>query len=146
MWNEGVCFIIIFTSKKVQCVHVHEYYNIKQEQKTFITLNISLQFVLVLCNSIGTPLDSKYVEIDPVYLTMTKTHIMCASKEALYTWQFKNPKKLATLDMPGRRRTGTERYVGGGGLYPVYADIHFIDNVKPWYNKNLPYILYVHLT
>lgn len=67
------------------------------------------QFVLVLCNSIGTPLDSKYVEIDPVYLTMTKTHIMCASKEALYTWQFKNPKKLATLDMPGRRRTGTER-------------------------------------
>lgn len=76
-----------------------------------------MQFVLVLCNSIGTPLDSKYVEIDPVYLTMTKTHIMCASKEALYTWQFKNPKKLATLDMPGRRRAGTERL----GEVLVYA-------------------------
>lgn len=82
-----------------------------------------MQFVLVLCNSIGTPLDSKYVEIDPVYLTMTKTHIMCASKEALYTWQFKNPKKLATLDMPGRRRAGTERL----GEVFVYAATHFID-------------------
>ncbi|XP_021346413.1 WD repeat-containing protein 35-like isoform X1 [Mizuhopecten yessoensis] len=67
------------------------------------------QYVLVLCNSIGTPLDSKYVEIDPVYLTMTKTHIVAASKEAIYTWQFKNPKKLSTLEVAGRRRTGTER-------------------------------------
>ncbi|KAK3088211.1 hypothetical protein FSP39_016191 [Pinctada imbricata] len=67
------------------------------------------QYVLVLCNSIGTPLDSKYVELDPVYLTMTKTHILCASKEAFYTWQFKNPKKLTTLEAAGRRRTGTER-------------------------------------
>ncbi|XP_063406795.1 WD repeat-containing protein 35-like isoform X2 [Mytilus trossulus] len=67
------------------------------------------QYVLVLCNSIGTPLDSKYVEIDPVYLTMTKTHIITGSKEAFYTWQFKNPKKLSTLEVAGRRRTGTER-------------------------------------
>ncbi|KAJ8321655.1 hypothetical protein KUTeg_000126 [Tegillarca granosa] len=67
------------------------------------------QYVLVLCNSIGTPLDSKYVEIDPVYLTMTKTHIITASKEAIYTWQFKNPKKLATLEVAGKRRAGTER-------------------------------------
>ena len=67
------------------------------------------QYVLVLCNSIGTPLDSKYIEMDPVYLTMTKTHIVAASKEAFYTWQFKNPKKLSTLEVAGRRKTGSER-------------------------------------
>lgn len=67
------------------------------------------QYVLVLCNSIGTPLDSKYIEMDPVYLTMTKTHIVAASREAFYTWQFKNPKKLSTLEVAGRRKTGTER-------------------------------------
>ncbi|XP_053382408.1 WD repeat-containing protein 35-like isoform X3 [Mercenaria mercenaria] len=67
------------------------------------------QYVLVLCNSIGTPLDSKYIEMDPVYLTMTKTHIIAASREAFYTWQFKNPKKLSTLEVAGRRKTGAER-------------------------------------
>ena len=48
-------------------------------------------------------------EMDPVYLTMTKTHIIAASREAFYTWQFKNPKKLSTLEVAGRRKTGTER-------------------------------------
>ncbi|XP_060579333.1 WD repeat-containing protein 35-like [Ruditapes philippinarum] len=71
--------------------------------------DLNNQYVLVLCNSIGTPLDSKYIEMDPVYLTMTKTHIVAASREALYTWQFKNPKKLSTLEVAGRRKTGTER-------------------------------------
>ncbi|KAK7092123.1 WD repeat-containing protein 35-like isoform X2 [Littorina saxatilis] len=67
------------------------------------------QYVLVLCNSIGTPLDSKYIEMDPVYLTMTKTHIIAACKEAFYCWQFKNPKKLATLEMSTRRKAGSEK-------------------------------------
>lgn len=69
------------------------------------------QYVLVLCNSIGTPLDSKYIEMEPVYLCMTKTQIICASKEAIYCWQFKNPKKLATLEIASKRKAGTERYV-----------------------------------
>nr|KAG5696704.1 hypothetical protein BaRGS_012073 [Batillaria attramentaria] len=67
------------------------------------------QYVLVLCNSIGTPLDSKYIEMDPVYLTMTKTHIIATCKEAFYCWQFKNPKKLATLEMATRRKAGSEK-------------------------------------
>ena len=72
-------------------------------------LHVAFQYVLVLCNSIGTPLDSKYIEMDPVYLTMTKTHIISACKEAFYCWQFKNPKKLATLEMSTRRKAGSEK-------------------------------------
>ncbi|KAL8581320.1 WD repeat-containing protein 35 [Nucella lapillus] len=67
------------------------------------------QYVLVLCNSIGTPLDSKYVEMDPVYLTMTRSHVVAACKEAFYTWHFKNPKRLATLEMATRRKAGSEK-------------------------------------
>jgi len=63
----------------------------------------------VVCNSIGTPLDSKYIEMDPLYVTMTQTHIIAASKEAFYLWQFKNIKKLASLEMSGKRKTGTEK-------------------------------------
>ncbi|CAG5134548.1 unnamed protein product, partial [Candidula unifasciata] len=69
------------------------------------------QYVLVLCNSIGTPLDSKYIEMEPVYLCMTKSQIICASREAFYCWQFKNPKKLATLEIASKRKAGSERLI-----------------------------------
>ncbi|KAK3580220.1 hypothetical protein CHS0354_012747 [Potamilus streckersoni] len=96
------------------------------------------QFVLVLCNSIGTPLDSKYIEMDPVYLTMTKTHIITASKEAFYTWQFKNPKKLSTLEVAGRRKTASERLhhiddhpTGGAALEDVDFTKAFAGTTDP---------------
>ena len=54
-------------------------------------------------------MDSKYVDIDPVYLHMTKTHIITASKEAFYVWQFKNIKKLAAMEMSGKRKAGAEK-------------------------------------
>lgn len=70
---------------------------------------LTFQFVLVLCNSIGTPLDSKYIDLDPQYVSMTKTHIVAASKEAFYSWQFKNIKKLAALEVSGKRKAGSEK-------------------------------------
>ena len=76
-----------------------------------ILINVSffLQYVLVLCNAIGTPLDSKYIDIEPAFVTMTKTHIVAASKEAFYTWQFKNVKKMAAMEVSGKRKAGQER-------------------------------------
>ena len=72
---------------------------------------VLLQYVLVLCNSIGTPMDSKYIDIDPTYVAMTKTHIVAASKEAFYVWQFKNIKKLAAMEISGKRKAGNEKLV-----------------------------------
>ena len=40
---------------------------------------------------------------------MTDTHVIAASKEAFYTWQFKNIKKLAALEVSGKRKAGTEK-------------------------------------
>ncbi|XP_058282761.1 WD repeat-containing protein 35 isoform X1 [Hylobates moloch] len=57
------------------------------------------QFVLVLCNSIGTPLDPKYIDIVPLFVAMTKTHVIAASKEAFYTWQYRVAKKLTALEI-----------------------------------------------
>lgn len=90
------------------------------------------QYVLVLCNSIGTPLDSKYTDIDPLFVTMTKTHVIVASKEAFYMWQYRVAKKLTALEINQVTRTrkeGRERVYhidstpsgagateGGGGL------------------------------
>uniref|UniRef100_A0AAR2KWZ5 WD repeat-containing protein 35 n=1 Tax=Pygocentrus nattereri TaxID=42514 RepID=A0AAR2KWZ5_PYGNA len=70
------------------------------------------QYVLVLCNSIGTPLDSKYIDIDPLFVTMTKTHVITASKEAFYAWQYRVAKKLTALEInqvAKTRKEGRER-------------------------------------
>ncbi|XP_033121645.1 WD repeat-containing protein 35-like isoform X2 [Anneissia japonica] len=69
-------------------------------------------YVLVLCNSIGTPLDSKYVDIEPQYVTLTKTHIIATSKEALYVWQFKTPKTVSAMSVNqavGRKKDNREK-------------------------------------
>lgn len=41
----------------------------------------------MLCNAIGAPVETKYINIHPKYLTMTKTHIIAAESEHVYSWQ-----------------------------------------------------------
>ncbi|XP_075454542.1 WD repeat-containing protein 35 isoform X1 [Ascaphus truei] len=65
-------------------------------------------YVLVLCNSIGTPLDSKYIDIVPMFVTMTKTHVIAASKEAFYIWQYRVAKKLTAMEINQVARTRKE--------------------------------------
>ncbi|NXA51529.1 WDR35 protein, partial [Nothocercus julius] len=72
------------------------------------------QYVLVLCNSIGTPLDPKYIDIGPLFVTMTKTHVIAASKEAFYVWQYRVAKRLTAMEINQLARTrkeGRERFV-----------------------------------
>ncbi|XP_021109184.1 WD repeat-containing protein 35 isoform X7 [Heterocephalus glaber] len=76
------------------------------------TETLGAMFVLVLCNSIGTPLDPKYIDIVPLFVTMTKTHVIAASKEAFYIWQYRVAKKLMALEInqiTRPRREGRER-------------------------------------
>jgi len=58
--------------------------------------DVSGQYVLILCNAIGTPIDSKYIDIEPVYLDMTPTHIIAASHECVYVWAYKNNRMTET--------------------------------------------------
>uniref|UniRef100_A0A3P9HAW2 WD repeat-containing protein 35 n=1 Tax=Oryzias latipes TaxID=8090 RepID=A0A3P9HAW2_ORYLA len=79
----------------------------------------SARYVLILCNSIGTPLDSKYIDIEPLFVTMTKTHVIAASKEAFYLWQYRVAKKLTAMGINQVARTKK------GGKENVYhIDIH----------------------
>ncbi|TRY60156.1 hypothetical protein DNTS_003730 [Danionella cerebrum] len=73
---------------------------------------VTAKYALVLCNSIGTPQDSKYIDIDPLFITMTKTHTIAASKEAFYVWQYRVAKKLTALEInqvAKTRKEGRER-------------------------------------
>ena len=47
------------------------------------------EYILILCNAIGSPVDSKYIEVEPKYLTITNYHVIAASDEVVYVWQFR---------------------------------------------------------
>lgn len=64
------------------------------------------QYVLVLCNSIGTPLESKYIDIQPLYWAMNSSHIVVASKSYFYLWNYQ-----AMVDRNSLKRTTTEKIV-----------------------------------
>lgn len=52
--------------------------------------------------------------IVPLFVAMTKTHVIAASKEAFYTWQYRVAKKLTALEInqiTRSRREGRERYI-----------------------------------
>uniref|UniRef100_A0A8C8RT91 WD repeat-containing protein 35 n=1 Tax=Pelusios castaneus TaxID=367368 RepID=A0A8C8RT91_9SAUR len=79
-----------------------------QPQEEHETESIGATYVLVLCNSIGTPLDPKYIDIGPLFVTMTKTHVIAASKEAFYIWQYRVAKKLTAMEINQVARTRKE--------------------------------------
>jgi WD repeat-containing protein 35 len=43
-----------------------------------------------LVNAIGNPLDSKLINIDPDHVEMSATHIIVASYDHVYAWQYRN--------------------------------------------------------
>ena len=70
------------------------------------------QFVLILCNAIGSPVDSKYIPVEPQFLVMTEFHVIAASADVIYVWQYRSlVSKLTSLDADGglRRKEGRER-------------------------------------
>jgi WD repeat-containing protein 35 len=71
------------------------------------------QYILILCNAIGSPVDSKYIDVRPDFVTMTPYHIVVASTDTLYIWQYRTAvSKLTSLDAGApslRRKEGRER-------------------------------------
>ena len=77
-------------------------------------------YILILCNAIGSPIDSKYINVAPSFIAMTPCHVVVASDDMLYVWQYRTQvSKLTTLDGGGgfswpshfglRRKEGRER-------------------------------------
>eukprot|EP01063_Lacrimia_lanifica_P003469 TRINITY_DN1185_c0_g1_i1.p1 TRINITY_DN1185_c0_g1~~TRINITY_DN1185_c0_g1_i1.p1 ORF type:complete len:1246 (+),score=479.60 TRINITY_DN1185_c0_g1_i1:153-3890(+) len=57
------------------------------------------QHVIVLCNAIGSPIDNRYIDIDPLSVCMNMTHVVVTSDSSVYVWQFRAlASKADTLD------------------------------------------------
>lgn len=46
------------------------------------------RFGLILCNALGTPVDSKYVHLDPHLVAMTSSHVITASNAGFILWHY----------------------------------------------------------
>jgi WD repeat-containing protein 35 len=75
------------------------------------------QHTLILCNAIGSPVDTKFIEMSPSFCTMTKYHVIVASEHSIYIWQYRTPvSKLTSVEFSTnqnvkslRRKEGRER-------------------------------------
>lgn len=47
-------------------------------------------FILILSNSIGSPVDNRIVNIKPELMTINQSHIVISNRHYIYIWQFRN--------------------------------------------------------
>ena len=72
------------------------------------------QYVLILCNAIGSPVDSKYIDIEPLYITMTPHHVMVSNGDIVYVWQYSTAlTKLTSVADAGAALTKAAVSMGG---------------------------------
>ena len=67
----------------------------------------SLQTVMTVYNSIGVPVDSKFIDFDPKFITISNTNIICATESIVFHWQLKLlvNVKMTALDALRRKDT-----------------------------------------
>jgi len=68
----------------------------------------SREHILIVCNNIGVPCDSRYISVEPKLLTMTRQHIFAVSDTTVYSWQY-NPKAVNHVGDFSREADGLNR-------------------------------------
>ncbi|XP_065296308.2 WD repeat-containing protein 35 isoform X2 [Dermacentor albipictus] len=63
----------------------------------------SPKYALIVCNSIGTPVDSITTEVEPLHLSMTESHVFSASRDQIFVWRFQTPRGRTVLELSGQR-------------------------------------------
>lgn len=47
-------------------------------------------YILILCNSIGSPVDNRIINFNPEFIGLNETHIIACSKNYVYCWQYRS--------------------------------------------------------
>ncbi|XP_031786883.1 WD repeat-containing protein 35 [Nasonia vitripennis] len=61
------------------------------------------RYVLYVCNAISTPVDSKYLDLEPNQVAMNQNMVIAASKSNFLLWYFRAPRNSA-LNASGKSR------------------------------------------
>lgn len=44
------------------------------------------EWLIVLCNAVGCPLEQRTINIEPRYVAMSQTHVIIADNDTVYYW------------------------------------------------------------
>ncbi len=72
------------------------------------------KYMLVIYDTIGSPIETKFISIEPIFMHMTKHHVIVADHSSVFVWQYKSTaSKLTTVENSGfselRRKEGREK-------------------------------------
>lgn len=66
-------------------------------------------WLIQLCNAIGCPVESKHVCIEPKFVAMNATHVILASDDVVYYWQYRSQHtKVQALEQEKKKKSGKE--------------------------------------
>ena len=63
-------------------------------------------WAIVMCNSTGSPVNTKYLNFEPIFVSMSQTHVIACNAQTVYIWQYSNKSRIKK-DM-GRIKMGKE--------------------------------------
>lgn len=43
---------------------------------------------MYVLSAIGSPVDSKYIDMEPIHLCMTPDYVIAANQQVVYVWQY----------------------------------------------------------
>jgi WD repeat-containing protein 35 len=67
------------------------------------------EYILILSNAVGCPVDSKTINIKPRYVAMNTTHVIVCSDETVYYWQYRSQySQSVSLESEKKKRAGKE--------------------------------------
>ena len=92
---------------------------VERSQASASTNMMTDTYVILLCNSIGVTIESKYVPFQPVHICVTQSYAVIAAKSLVYVWGItglvgsqmmkKQPlEKFVQIDDPATVRHGDE--------------------------------------
>jgi len=85
------------------------------------------QYILIVCNDIGSPVDSKYLHIEPLHVAMTNTHVIVASDDVVYVWMY----RASVVKQSQGDLAAAAGMLGAGGKRRVEKMFHIDESLSP---------------
>lgn len=108
--KDGICITFWNTSNNTCCTkNVRELIDIcsQDDHCTLAVKNDPSQsnepYSLIVCNAIAIPIDTKFIDFESHWITMTSNTIISASKNNFIIWKFRTPRS-ASLNINSRLR------------------------------------------
>lgn len=92
-------------------------------------------YQLNICNSLGTTVDSKYVDLKPQFVSMNTSHVIIANQSQFLLWQYHTPKST----LHGLKQKKDKRFHiddNPSGVSEVLSDLDRVSYDPPV--KNIP--------